>query len=285
MDVGQAEVPPGMPIREFRMVQAQQMQDRRVQIVEVDLVLDAVVAVFIRLTVGLACLGTSAGEPHRESVRVVVPAVRVLGRRRAPELSTPDHKRLVKQASRLEVLEQARNGPVHLRAHLGETVLEIEVMVPAVAVALHEPYAALAEPPGHEALAAEVFGNRIVEAVEAAGRLAFAADVLDRGRFRLHPERQFEGGDAALEFAVQTNPIQVAPRDLLQPVEFQALQAFPLAIADERERGVLRLDVAVAERRALVGGREEGGAIVVGAAFGEGLADRDIARNVLVLRA
>ena len=51
MHICQAEVAPGVAEGELGMVQAHQVQDRGVQVVEVDLVLDAVIPVLVGLTV------------------------------------------------------------------------------------------------------------------------------------------------------------------------------------------------------------------------------------------
>ena len=74
-DVGQAEIAAGVAIGQLLVVQAQQVQDRRVQIVDVDLVFDGVIAVFVGGAVAHARLHAAAGQPHREAVGVVVAAV------------------------------------------------------------------------------------------------------------------------------------------------------------------------------------------------------------------
>ncbi len=61
------------------------------------------------------------------------------------------------------------------RAFCAWSLLQVAVLVPLVAVGnLHEAHAALGEPPGHQALAAEVLRLRVVEAVELARRRRFA---------------------------------------------------------------------------------------------------------------
>ena len=51
VDVGQAEVAAGVAVGELGVVEAEQVQDRGVQVVDVDLVLDGVVAVVVGLAV------------------------------------------------------------------------------------------------------------------------------------------------------------------------------------------------------------------------------------------
>ena len=56
------------------MVEAEQVQDGRVQVVDVDLVLDGVVAELVGRAVDDAALEAAAGHPHREAERVVIAA-------------------------------------------------------------------------------------------------------------------------------------------------------------------------------------------------------------------
>ena len=81
--------------------------------------------------------------------------------RRAAELAAPEDQRVLEQAACLQVLEQARDRPIDFECVAGDALLEPTVLVPLVAVRdLHEPHAALGEPAGHQALAAEVLRSR-----------------------------------------------------------------------------------------------------------------------------
>ena len=93
----------------------QQVQHRGVQVVDVDDVLDGVVAELVGGAVGDAALDAAAGQPHREALDVVVAAV-ALGHRRAAELAAPDHERVVEHAALLQVLDQGGRGLVDLAA-------------------------------------------------------------------------------------------------------------------------------------------------------------------------
>ena len=77
--VGQAEVAAGVAVRQLLVVEAQQVQDRRVQIVDVDLVLDGGEAELVGRAVDVPALDAAAGQPHREAVVVVVAAVDLAG--------------------------------------------------------------------------------------------------------------------------------------------------------------------------------------------------------------
>ena len=99
------------------------------------------------------------------------------GRRRAAELAAPEHQRVVEQAARFQIGQQAGDRLVDLGGVLRVPLLQVAVLVPldlAVAVRdLHEPHAALDEPPGQQALPAEVLGHRVVEAVQLVRRRRF----------------------------------------------------------------------------------------------------------------
>ena len=75
------------------MIQAETMQDRGVQVVDVDAILDGVQADVVGRAVADAALDAAAGHPDREAVGIVIAAVAALAHRRAAELAAPDHQR------------------------------------------------------------------------------------------------------------------------------------------------------------------------------------------------
>src|SRR4030095_1117303 len=108
-DVGQAEVAPGIAIGEPLVIEAEQMQDRGMKVVDVNPVLDGPEAEVVGRAVGQAPFHAAAGPPHRDAGRGVVAAstpLRRVGGGSAAELATPDDERLVEQAAALEVAQQ-----------------------------------------------------------------------------------------------------------------------------------------------------------------------------------
>src|SRR5207248_1702097 len=67
---------------------------------------------------------------------------------------------------------------------------------------LHEAHAPFDEPSRHEALPAEDFRRRVVQAVQALRRLGLPIDAERIRRLRLHAERQLEGLNAGAQAAV-----------------------------------------------------------------------------------
>src|SRR5947199_6381567 len=100
------------------MVDSQAMQDRGLQVVDVDRVFNNVIAIIIRLSEGDAFLDATARHPDAEAARVMIaPVVGVrqfaLAVNGSAELAAPDHQRVVEQAPLLQVQDQPRRSLVH----------------------------------------------------------------------------------------------------------------------------------------------------------------------------
>ena len=79
MDVGKTEILAGVAVGEPRVVEAHQAQDSGVKIMDVDGLLHCPKAKFIGGPVHVAALDPAAGHPHRESVMIVIAAVKLSG--------------------------------------------------------------------------------------------------------------------------------------------------------------------------------------------------------------
>src|SRR5437868_1827394 len=95
-------------VGEPRMIDAQALEDGRLQIVHVDRVLGDVVAVIIRFPERDAGLDAATRYPYRETPRVMVSAIlswrqAALAVHRTAELSAPDHECVVQHAPLLEI--------------------------------------------------------------------------------------------------------------------------------------------------------------------------------------
>src|SRR5215211_495547 len=94
--VGQAEVAALEAEGQLLVVDPKQVQQRRLEVVDVDGVLGDVVAEVVACVVGKAPLRPAAGHPDREAIGVVVAAVDLgvvqvaLPEHGAPELAAPD---------------------------------------------------------------------------------------------------------------------------------------------------------------------------------------------------
>ena len=153
--VGQPEVAALEAVGQPLVVDAEQVQHRGVQVVDVDDVLDGVVAELVGRAVGDAALDAAAGQPDREALDVVVAAV-ALGHRRAAELAAPDDQRVVEHAALLQVLDQRRRAAWSTSLAVpAMSLLDVAVVVPVAVVELDEPHAALGQPAGQQAVGRE----------------------------------------------------------------------------------------------------------------------------------
>ena len=113
VDVGQTVVAALELVSQAGVVDAQAVENGGVQVVNVHRVLDNVVTEFVGVAVSDARLDPAAGEPDRETPRMVVAAVIFGGQRalaidRAAEFSAPDDQGVVKQPALLQVGDQCR---------------------------------------------------------------------------------------------------------------------------------------------------------------------------------
>ena len=98
-----------MEVGEGVRVEPELLEDRGVEVLDVEAVDLGPVAELVRLTDARAALDPATGHPHREAVGVVVAsgALSVLGGRLAAELAAPDDQGAVEQATLLQVPQQA----------------------------------------------------------------------------------------------------------------------------------------------------------------------------------
>lgn len=146
---------------ELLVVEAEAMEDCRVQIVDVNLVLCYVEAKLVRFTDSHARFDTAACQPHRERLRVVVASqlaaeVRVrLNHWRAPEFPAPDDKRVFQQAALFEILDKRGAALVGFLRLVLYAVGHFAMMIPAFMEKLHKTHAPFDEPARKETVHGE----------------------------------------------------------------------------------------------------------------------------------
>ena len=112
MHIGQPELAARVEMGQPLVVDAELMQDRRLQVMHVDRLIDDMEPKVIGRSIAEAPLHPAAGQPHRVRLRMMIATEAsaecgiVLDHRRASELATPDDERLVEQAASLEVRHQ-----------------------------------------------------------------------------------------------------------------------------------------------------------------------------------
>ena len=121
------------------------------QVVNVNWLVDNVVAEVVGFAVSFRWLDAPSGEPNRETAGVVVAAIAFVGHQAlavdgAPELPAPHHQRFVEQSALFEVPDQRCRGLVGIGALLGELVRQRAVLIPSAMKELDEAHAALHQP-------------------------------------------------------------------------------------------------------------------------------------------
>src|SRR5207248_287381 len=100
--VREPEVAAGVAVGEPLVVDAEHVEQRRVQVVDRNALVHGAEAEFVRGAVAGPALEAAAGHEHGEAVRVVVAAVAAFGDGGAAELAAPDDGGFVEQAPAFE---------------------------------------------------------------------------------------------------------------------------------------------------------------------------------------
>ena len=122
MHVRQPIIPPLELVGQFEVVDSKQVEQRGVQVVDVNLIFRHVIADVVCRPECLTCSQATSGHPHRKGFDVMVAANQVAGftLRRPSKFAPPDHDRLVEQASTLQVRHQCCGTLVDLTAAVVE---------------------------------------------------------------------------------------------------------------------------------------------------------------------
>lgn len=99
------EIATGMAVGQFFVVEPEQGEQGRVEVVDVNFVLGRKPAIIVSGSVGETRLYASTGKPHGEPFGIMVAAIpATLGSRSAPELTSPKDEGVLEQTSSLQIL-------------------------------------------------------------------------------------------------------------------------------------------------------------------------------------
>ncbi len=119
------------------VIESHQVKHRGVQVVDVNLTFNAVVAEVVGLAVRDAALHSASGHPHGEAVVIVLAAGRftrtvvLLCVRSATKFSSPQNQRVVKQAARFQIGEETGDRLVAGGAFLFEAFGDLAMVIPS----------------------------------------------------------------------------------------------------------------------------------------------------------
>ena len=91
---------------EVLVIKTQQVKHGRVPVVDVDRILDGLVAEFVGRAESHSPFHTASRHPKRITLVVVIPTVRSLPVGSSSKLAGPDHERVVEHAPQFQVLQQ-----------------------------------------------------------------------------------------------------------------------------------------------------------------------------------
>ena len=144
------------------VIEAKEVEDGGIEVVDGKDVLHCLVTEFIGSAVAHPGLDACSREPGSEAVGVVVAPFRsLLKHGHAAEFSTPDHQGVLEEPALLEISDECGHGLVHDRAvHVvlfSEGVVAVPVEFSATGVGtieeLHEAHPVFDETPGEDAVA------------------------------------------------------------------------------------------------------------------------------------
>ena len=92
-DISQTNIATAKPVGQLLMIDPQQMQHRRMQIMHLERVLSGPIPPFIRRSIRSARPHPAARQPNTETKFIVVTTVRTLGKWRAPEFTGKQNQR------------------------------------------------------------------------------------------------------------------------------------------------------------------------------------------------
>ncbi len=249
------------------MIQAEQPEDRGVDIVNVAGALDGAQTDLVGGADILPCFRSASGHEHREAPRIVVPSVAFLIERSASEFASPHDQGIVQHAARFQIRNQAGDRLIRFAAARRVVAFNIDVGVPTAAragVQLHKTHAPLHQPPGQKTVLPEGLSFRAVQAVQLLGGLGLLGQIHRFGPGRLHLVSQLVGADPRFQLGVARIFRSEALVQFLQKIQLAAL----LLIGGPGGR--LQMQdrcIALPELRALISGFEEARAPVFRPAY------------------
>src|SRR5690348_3850136 len=123
------------------------MQQRGMEVVDVDRVRDDIETEFIGLTVNVPTPQSAAGQPEAEAAIVVVAAViPPLHHGSPPELTPPDDDRVLEQSPFLEIRHERCTGSIGIEGVLLDAGRQVAVLIPGFVEQLNEADSAFDEP-------------------------------------------------------------------------------------------------------------------------------------------
>jgi len=110
LGIGQSLFPSGVQVVQSRVIQAQLVQDRGVQVGDSHPIFNRPVAEFVCRSMDVAPLEAPTGQQQAEGVPIVVATIAPLGDGESAEFTGPQHNHIVEQSPLFQRSEERRVG-------------------------------------------------------------------------------------------------------------------------------------------------------------------------------
>src|SRR5262245_16344711 len=221
MHIRQPEVSPLKLVSQPLMIDTQEVQDRRLQVMNMNRITDDVVTVIVGLTQRESFFDASASQPHREIAwMMIAPIVHLcqltLAVNCPPEFPAPDYKCLIEQAESLQILDQSRRRLICTFALQRKITREIIMLIPTPVVELDKPDITLSQSSGEQAIVGICAGLARFRTIKLEDMLGFFRKVHQIRNRSLHAISHFILRDPSLDFRVSIclglHPVQLDHR-------------------------------------------------------------------------
>src|ERR1044071_7360836 len=140
IDIGQAEVPPLESIGQFFMIEAKQVKDCSLQIVDMDFVTRDRESQFVGFSVADTMLDPTSGEKDGETIRIMIASEYFacgsapFAERSPAKLTAPNDESFIEQSALAQIAYQGGNWFIHRAAFFGESITNAFALICAVKV-------------------------------------------------------------------------------------------------------------------------------------------------------
>ena len=139
VDVGQAEIAALKTVSQARVIETHQVQDCRIEIVNMHRVAHDVESKLVGFTVGHSRSDAASCQPNGvRSIVMVATIIASLNHRGSAEFTAPYHQCIFEQAALLEVLDERGSCLICIVAISGESGLQSSMLVPRLVEQLNK---------------------------------------------------------------------------------------------------------------------------------------------------
>ena len=191
MNIRETEIPSLELVRHTFVIDPQQVEDRGMQIMDMNPVLRHVHAVIVRFTVGHTTANPAASQPHAQATGMVVASIVTgtqgpLGIDRTTKLPTPHQDRIIKHSSLFQIPDESCRRLIDIATLPPHGLGQVAMMIPSLVERLYESHATFCQSPRDQAIKGVSTRSRHVLAIHVENMLWFVGKIQQIGDRHLH---------------------------------------------------------------------------------------------------